>query len=157
MQLQIEQPYVEALVEEFPGLASLKDQLRLGNRVEVFFSQLSNAELAFLGNLYQQAGPAMQARAAQLFTLQKAMNDDGVRFKAEDLEMVLPAMVHYLLTNAIRGWLFTANVTSRALPYVITRLDYLPDSNDETGKVVIEFKANARGALHGFLIKTLPA
>ena len=147
MQLQIEQPYVEALVEEFPGLASLKDQLRLGNRVEVFFSQLSNAELAFLGNLYQQAGPAMQARAAQLFTLQKAMNDDGVRFKAEDLEMVLPAMVHYLLTDAIRGWLFTANVTSRPLPYVITRLDYLPDSNDETGKVVIEFKANARGAL----------
>ena len=147
MKLQIEQPYVEALVEEFPGLNPLKDQLRLGNKIEISFNQLSNTELAFLGNLYKQAGPAMQARAAQLSTLQKALNDDGVKFKPTDLEMVVPAIVRYLLTDAIRGWLFTANVTSKPLPYVVTRIDYTPDSNDETGKVFIELKANAKGTL----------
>lgn len=147
MKFQIEQPYVEAMVEEFPGLAPLQDQLRLGDKVEVAFSQLSNAELAFLGNLYQQAGPALQGRAAQLSTLQKALNDNGVKYNAEDLEMVVPAIVRYLVTDAIRGWLFTANVTRRPLPYVVTRLDFTPDSNDETGKVFIELKANAKGTL----------
>ena len=35
MKLQIEQPYVEAMVEEFPALATLKEQLRFGHRVEI--------------------------------------------------------------------------------------------------------------------------
>ncbi|MHB0990813.1 MAG: AAA family ATPase [Burkholderiales bacterium] len=147
MKLQIEQPYVEAMVEAFPGLASLKEQLGFGNKVEVLFSQLSDVELSFLGNLYRAAGPEMQTRAAQLTTLQQAMNDDGIRFKAEDLEMTVPAIVDYLMANAIRGWLFTANVASKPLPYVLTRLDYTPASNDETGKVMVELKANARGTV----------
>ena len=147
MKLQIEQPYVEAMVEAFPGLASLKEQLGFGNKVEVLFSQLSDVELSFLGNLYRAAGPEMQARAAQLTTLQQAMNDDGIRFKAEDLEMTVPAIVDYLMANAIRGWLFTANVASKPLPYVLTRLDYTPASNDETGKVMVELKANAKGTI----------
>ena len=78
MKLQIEQPYVDALVDAFPGLASLKEQLKFGNKVEVMFSQLSDTEVSFLGNLYQAAGPEMRARAAQLATLQAAMNNDGV-------------------------------------------------------------------------------
>ena len=147
MKLQIEQPYVEAMVEAFPGLASLKEQLGFGNKVEVLFSQLSDVELSFLGNLYRAAGPEMQTRAAQLTTLQQAMNDDGIRFKAEDLEMTVPAIVDYLMANAIRGWLFTANVASKPLPYVLTRLDYTPASNDETGKVMVELKANAKGTI----------
>jgi hypothetical protein len=147
MKLQIERPYVEAMVTEFPGLASLKEQLRFGNKVEALFSQLSEAELNFLRGLYEQAGPEMQVRAAQLATLQRALRGDGERFAADDLEMVLPAMVHYLVTDAIRGWLFTANVTVKPLPYVVSRLDYTPDSNDESGKVFIELKANARGTL----------
>ncbi|HYE35551.1 ATP-binding protein [Methylocaldum sp.] len=157
MKLQIERPYIEAMVEEFPGLAPLKEQLRFGNRIEVPFQQLSNSELAFLGNLYRQAGPDMQARAAQLATLQKAMNDDGVRFAAEDLEMMVPAIARYLATDALRGWLFTANVASRPLPYVITRLDYTPASNDEIGKVFIELKANAKGSIATHTIRILPS
>ncbi|MEJ2553109.1 MAG: ATP-binding protein [Gammaproteobacteria bacterium] len=147
MKLQIEQAYVEAMIDEFPALAHLKGQLRLGNKVEISFSHLSDPELNFLKGLYQQAGPDMQARAAQLSTLQQALNDDGIRFNAPDLERLLPAIVRYLIADAIRGWLFTASVAAKPLPYVITRLDYIPDSNDETGKVLIELKANAKGAL----------
>ncbi|WP_434151958.1 AAA family ATPase [Methylocaldum gracile subsp. desertum] len=157
MKLQIERPYIEAMVEEFPDLAHLKEQLRFGNRVEVPFRQLSSPALAFLGNLYRQAGPEMQAKAAQLATLQQAMNDDGVRFEAEDLEMVLPAIARYLAADAIRGWLFTASVAGRPLPYVITRLDYTPASNDEIGKVFIEMKANAKGAIATQTIRIMPS
>ena len=147
MKLQIERQYVDAMVDAFPALAPLKEQLRFGNKVEVPFQQLSNTEISFLGNLYQAGGPEMRTRAAQLATLQKAMNDDGVRFEAEELEMVVPAIARYLMTNAIRGWLFTANVASKPLPYVVTRLDYTPASNDETGKVFVELKANAKGTI----------
>ncbi|SMF97546.1 ATPase family associated with various cellular activities (AAA) [Methylomagnum ishizawai] len=147
MKLHIERPYIEAMVEEFPDLAHLKEQLRFGNRVEVAFQQLPGPAIAFLGDLYQKGGPEMQARAAQLATLQQAMNDDGVRFAAEDLEMVLPAIARYLAEGGIRGWLFTANVAGRPLPYLLTRLDYTPASNDEIGKIFIELRANAKGAL----------
>ncbi len=147
MKLQIEQPYVEAMVEEFPALATLKEQLRFGHRVEIPASQLSRAELDFLTSLYQLAGPEMQGRAAQLQTLQRALNDDGMRFAADDLEALVPAMVRYLLVDALRGWLFNLNVAGKPLAYVVTRLDYTPQSNDETGKVHIELKANAKAAL----------
>ena len=40
MKLQIERPYFEALASSFPGLASLGEQLRFGDRVEVAFGQL---------------------------------------------------------------------------------------------------------------------
>jgi hypothetical protein len=87
MKLQIERKYVEAMVDEFPGLAALKDQLRFGNKAEVPFKQLSNTELSYLQILYQKAGSEMQGHAAQLSTLQKAMNDDTVKFEEDDLEM----------------------------------------------------------------------
>lgn len=147
MKLQIEGSYLDAMVDTFPGLAPLKEQLRFGNKVEVPFGQLSNAELSYLRDLYQAAGPEMSARAAQLATLQEVMNDNGVRFEAEALEMIVPAIARYLMTNAIRGWLFTANVSGKPLPYVVTRLDYTPSSNDETGKVFVELKANAKGTI----------
>jgi hypothetical protein len=79
MKLQIEQAYVEAMVEEFPALAPLKDQLRLGDKIEVSYSQLSNPELTFLKGLYQQAGPAMQARRKiwKVMTEQFALDVDA--------------------------------------------------------------------------------
>lgn len=147
MKLQIERPYVEALVASFPGLARLKEQLRFGERAEVAFNRLSNAELNFLQELYHRAGPAMQARSAQIATLQRIFDGDGTRFAADDLESVLPAIASYLIASAIRGWLFTASVASRPLPYVVTRLDYTPPSNDETGRIFIELKANAKGTI----------
>lgn len=147
MKLQIERPYIEAMVASFPQLASLKDQLRFGDKVEVAFSQLSSAEVSFLVDLYRQGGPEEQVRSAQIATLQRAFNDKGIRFKAEDLEQVLPAVVRYLVADSVRGWMFTASAASRPLPYVVTRLDYTPPSNDETGRVFIELKANVKGSI----------
>jgi hypothetical protein len=147
MKLQIERPYFEAMVTSFPGLASLREQLRFGDKVEVAFRQLSDAELGFLKDLYSQAGPDMQVRSAQIVTLQRAFRDQSVRFTAMDLESLLPAIARYLMADAIRGWVFTASVSSRPLPYVVTRLDYTPPSNDETGRVFIELKANAKGVV----------
>jgi hypothetical protein len=147
MKLQIERPYIEALAASFPNLASLKEQLRFGDKVEVAFSQLSSAELDHLQELYRAAGPELTARSAHIATLQQAFNGKATRFSAEDLEALLPAISRHLVTNAIRGWMFTTNAASRPLPYVVTRLDYTPASNDEAGRVFVELKANAKGAL----------
>jgi hypothetical protein len=145
MKLQIDRKYVEVMVNEFPELASLKYQLRFGNKAEVPLNQLSNAELSFLQALYQNAGTEMQGRAAQLSTLQKAMNDDAVRFDEEDLEMLLPAVARYLTSNALRGWLFQVNVSGKPMAYVVTRLDFTPSGEEETGRVTLELKGNAKG------------
>jgi hypothetical protein len=145
MKLQIQRQYVEAMVNEFPGLAALKDQLRFGNKAEVPFKQLSNTELSYLQVLYKKAGTTMQGHAAQLSTLQQAMNDDTVRYEEQDLEMLLPACARYLINNAIRGWLFQTNVAGKPMAYVITRLDYTPSGEEETGRVTLEIKANAKG------------
>lgn len=147
MKLQIERNYIEQMVASFPKLASLKEQLRFGDKVEVAFTQLSDDEVTFLVDLYRQGGPEMQVRSAQIATLQRAFNDKGMRFKAEDLESVLPAIVRYLVADSARGWMFTASAASRPLPYVVTRLDYTPPSNDETGRVFIELKANVKGSI----------
>lgn len=62
MKLQIERPYVEALAGAFPNLTPLKEQLRFGDRAEIAFNRLSNAELGFL-----QALPSRGARDAGPF------------------------------------------------------------------------------------------
>ena len=147
MKLQIERPYVDAMLEAFPALTGLKEQLRFGNRVEVAFNQLSHTELTFLQNLYQQAGPNMHGRAAQIATLQKAMNDEGPRFTADDLEKLLPAIAEYLISGAQRGWLFRANASAKPIAYVITRLDFTPPGEEEAGRILLEMKANSRGKI----------
>ena len=145
MKLQIERKYVEAMVSEFPGLAALNDQLRFGNKAEVSFKQLSNTELSFLQTLYKKAGTEMQGHVALLSTLQKPMNDDTVKFEEHDLEMLLPAIARYLINDAIRGWLFQTNVAGKPMAYVVTRLDFTPSGEEETGRVTLELKANAKG------------
>ena len=147
MKLQIERPYVDALVTAFPDLSPLKEQLRLGDKIEVGFDQLPGDALGLLQDLYKKAGPEMHIRSAQIATLRKAFDGDGVRFGEDELEMVLPAIVRYLTSDAKCGWLFTANVANRPLPYVVTRLDYTPPTDDETGRIFIELKANAKGAI----------
>lgn len=157
MNIQIERQYVEALMQRFPARAGLADQLRFSDRVEVDFAHLSDEELTFLEEQYRAAGPDMRARAAQLATLRDALKAGGKRFEANELEQVLPAMVRFLATGAIRGWLFTASVASKPLPYVITRFDYVPASNDEAGKVMIELKSNAKGVLTTNAIRIMAA
>jgi hypothetical protein len=147
MNLQIDRPHFEAMLAAFPKLAPLKEQLKFGSRVEVPFHHLSIAELDHLRTIYTAAGPEFVVKAAHLSTLQKALTSGGERFGAEDLENVVPAIARYLAQDGIRGWLFTANVTNRPLPYVLTRLDYTPPADDAAGKIFLELKANVKGSV----------
>jgi hypothetical protein len=65
----------------------------------------------------------------------------------------VPAIASYLLLDAIRGWLFNVNAAGKPLAYLVTRLDYTPQSNDETGKVYIELKANAKAMLANITLR----
>jgi len=147
MKLHIERPYIDVMMEEFPDLTMLKDQLRFGNRAEITFNQLSTLQLAFLQNLYQQAGPNMQGHAAQIATLQKALNDDGERYSADDLENLMSAIAEYFVKDGIRGWLFRADASAKPIAYVITRLDFTPPGEEEAGRILIELKANSQGKI----------
>jgi len=147
MKLQIERPHVEALVSAFPILSSLQDQLRFGNRVELGFHQLTVDQLDFLSQRYHQAGPQMQGQAAQIGTLANALRGDTERFDGEDLERLMPALAQYLVKDGIRGWLFRTHEAGKPLAYVVTRLDYTPPGQEETARILIELKTNAKAKL----------
>jgi hypothetical protein len=147
MQLQIEQPYVDAMMAQFPELSSLAEQLRFGNKALVSIEQLDRTSLAYLQNLYENAGSSMQARAAQIGTLKTALNDEGERYGADDLEKLVAGIADFLINGAIRGWLFHANMAGRPMPYLVTRLDYTPPGEEEAGRIFIEIKANSMGKL----------
>lgn len=143
MRLQIEQPYIGAMIERFPELASLTEQLNFGNHVIVALEQLNPDSLSYLHNLYQDAGH--DNRAAQVATLRQAINDEGERFGEQDLEPLLGALAEYLVSDAIHGWLFQANMAGRPMPYLVSRLDYTPPSEEEAGRIFVELKANTLG------------
>lgn len=156
MKLRIERPYVEAMIKAFPRLDDLTEQLRFGNSAEVAFSQLADEEVTFLREIYGRGDADQRARAAQLGTLQHAMNDEGPRFEGDDLEPLVPAIANFLIKDAIRGWLFSAAITGKPTAWVVTRIDFTPPSNDEAGRVLIELKANAKGRLASVNVMFLP-
>jgi hypothetical protein len=147
MKLQIDRLQIEAMLTAFPRLAFVRDQLRFGNRVELSFNQLEAAELDLLQSLYAAGDPDQQARAAQMATLRQALAEGGKRFAAEELEMAVPAIARYLAEDAVHGWVFSAAITGKPLAYVVTRLDYTPPSEEESGKIFIELKANAKARM----------
>jgi hypothetical protein len=147
MKLRIERTHVEAMIKEFPRLAGLTEQLRFGNSAEVALSQLVNTEISYLRDIYASGDADYRARAAQLSTLQQALSDSGERFEGDDLEPLVPAIATYLAKDAIRGWLFSASISGKPTAWVVTRLDFTPPSNEESGRVLIELKANAKGRL----------
>jgi DNA polymerase III delta prime subunit len=157
MNIEIEKRHVEALVTRFPAQAGLAAQLRFSDRVEVELRHLSSQELDFLEEIYRVSGPEMRARAAQLATLRAALASTDRRFEGNELEDVLPELVRHLTTAPINGWLFTASVAAKPLPYLVTRIDYVPTSNDEAGKILIEMKANAKGTLQSSMIRVMAA
>jgi hypothetical protein len=155
IKLHIARPYVEALAADFPELESLKAQLLFGDKVEIPFQQLSPPQIDRLHALYGEAGPHMRNARAQLATLRTAFAESGERFTSADLEAVVPAIAAFLVEGAQRGWLFAMNVAGRPLPYVVARIDYTPPSNDETGRIFVELKANAKGELNTVQLRIL--
>jgi len=145
MNLQIDKVHVDALVDQFPDLTGLKDQLKLGSRAEVPFYNFTAEQLRFLRERYEAAGTRMAGRAAQLLTFEAAVNDSGRRYTEDDLERVLPDLMAFLLENAIRGWLFRANAAGKPTAYLVARLDFTPPGEEESGRLLIELKANAMG------------
>src|SRR5512145_713153 len=83
MKLQIERPHIAAMLQVFPRLAYVEEQLRFGNKVEIPFGNLNDEELAFLRGLYAEGGAELRARAAQIATLQQALRSGGRRFAPE--------------------------------------------------------------------------
>jgi len=148
MKLQLVRPHVQALVERFPALAaSLNDQLRFGHRIELHSGTLPVEAIEFLAALHELPDTAAAGRAAQLHALAAVLRDDSPRLRAQDgLESVVPALVRYLARDAQRGWLFAANVAGKPLAWVPTRIDFVTGSSEELAKVMVELKANARGA-----------
>ncbi|MEQ1530490.1 MAG: ATP-binding protein [Methylococcales bacterium] len=147
MKLHIERRYVESLIETFPNQMALKEQLRFGNKAEVSYQQLAANEWRYLLDLYRNAGAAMQNQAALLATLQKTLHADSERYEAGQLELLLPAIAHYLIDDAIRGWLFHADAQGRTSAFLITRLDYTPPGEEEAGRILLELKANTKGKI----------
>jgi len=148
MKLHLERAHVQSLTEQFPDLGGLQDQLRLGHRIEVHARALPLPALDHLADLFRDASPALTGRAAQLRGLVTAMRSEAPRFPpGSPLEQVLPALVRLLSEGTERGWLFAVNVAGRPLPWVPTRIDYVPGSSEEMGKVMVELKAHARATL----------
>jgi hypothetical protein len=147
MKLHIERKHIEAMLRAFPRLAFVQEQLRFGNRVEIPFNELSDEELDYLRGLYADGDAELRARGAQIGTLQQALRAGGKRFEPEELEMAVPAIARYLAEDATRGWVFSASITGKPLAYVVTRLDYTPPSEEESGKIYIELKANAKARM----------
>ena len=148
MKLQIDRPHVEAMIAHYPDMQPLSEQLKFANKAEIPFQQLSTAQLGFLRERYEAAGPHMQGRAAQIATLEHALSDEAERFQEGELEKMLPAIAEYLLKDAVRGWLFKANVSGKPIAYVVSRIDFTPPGDEETGRILIELKANAMAKIN---------
>ncbi|WP_040294973.1 AAA family ATPase [Beggiatoa alba] len=143
MKLLIERTYVEAMVTKFPELHSLAEQLKFGNKAELPFHHLSTEHLGHLHSLYVATGEKMSGQAAQIATLRQALMDGGRRFEEGQLEELLPAIAEFLLKDAIRGWVFKANSAGKPLPYLIVRLDFSPPAEEESGRILLDLKANS--------------
>ncbi len=147
MKLIIDRPYAEALTRHFPELATLTSQLKFGNRAEIPLEQLSPEQLQQLQLLYAAAGPQMEVRAAQLATLQKALASEGRRYAEQDLERLVPDIAAFLIQDVIRGWLFRINASGKPYPYLVTRIDFTPPGEEESGRILLDLKANSMGKI----------
>lgn len=155
MKLSIERPYVEALAERFSELGALQAQLKFGSRAELPLEQATQAHLEYLHQLYVLAGPSMELRAAQLATIAAVLADDSERFGEGDLERMVPAVALFLIQRAVRGWLFRLNVAGKPIAYLVSRLDFTPPGEEETGRILIELKANSMARIASLTVQIL--
>ena len=147
MKLVVERDVVEALVVDFPGCAGLLAQPRFTDRVEVGLAALSGDELGRLHDLVAERGTLAGGQAEQLAALARVARDDGRRFDADDLDELAPQLALFLVEGATRGWLFRMTPQGRPQPWLVTRLDYIPPGEEESGRIILEVKANSRGRI----------
>ncbi|TVZ38807.1 ATPase family protein associated with various cellular activities (AAA) [Alteromonadaceae bacterium 2753L.S.0a.02] len=155
MKLQIEKPYVEAMVSRFSELEFLSEQLKFGSRAEVAFQRFSADHMNYLKDLYAAAGPTMEGRVAHIATLQSAISANDEKFDKGDLEKLVPAVTRFLTEKAIRGWMFKINSAGKPLAYLVTRVDFTPPGEEESGRLLIELKTNSLGKIQTVNISIL--
>lgn len=88
------------MVKQFNELDFLLDQLKLGSRAEVSFQRFSPEQMGYLRDLYDNDGPRMQGRSAQLATLQEALTASEEKFASGDIEKLVPAITRFLTEMA---------------------------------------------------------
>ena len=147
MKLYIDKPYLESLVQRFPDLDSLLEQLKFGHRVETPFTRFTIDQLDFLSQLYQNSSSHMAGHAAQIKTLTQALSRHSETFAEGQLESLIPMLVNYLLEDGIKGWLFKANGEGKPIPYLVGRIDFTPPGEEEAGRILLDLKANAMAKL----------
>lgn len=147
MKLVVERDVVEALAVEFPERAALLAQPRFSDRIEVGLTGLSGPEIGRLHDLVATRGGLSRGHVDQLAALARAAVAEGPRYGADDLERFAPALALWLVEGVSRGWLFRMNAAGRPRPWLVTRLDYTPPGEEESGRVVVELKANTRGKI----------
>lgn len=59
----------------------------------------------------------------------------------------MPALAEFLINDTIRGWLFKANRSGKPIAYLVSRIDFTPPGEEETGRILIDLKANAMGKI----------
>ncbi|MCV6597508.1 MAG: AAA family ATPase, partial [Mangrovicoccus sp.] len=91
----------------------------------------------------------------QIITLRGVMEEPRKIYGGEELEDFMVDLARYLTSDAIRGWLFSNDISRKPLAYVVTRLDFTPTTNDESGRIFIELKANAKGTLVTKMIRIM--
>lgn len=143
MKLVVERRFVEAMARHYPDMSPYTEQLKFGNRAEIPSHNLSGQQLGTLCELYREAGAAMQGRAAQIATLQRALGETLRVYREGELEQLVAGITEYLLQDAICGWLFQANTSGKPIAYLVSRIDYTPGGEEETGRIMIELQANA--------------
>lgn len=148
MKIQIEKHVAEALVQQFTELTNLLEQLKLGSRVEVPFYELTTEQLGYLGDIYSNAGHPMKSRAAQIRTLESALGYSGTRYREGELESLVADVIEFLLQDGIRGWLFQATVSAKPIAWLVTRIDFTPPGEEESGRILVELKANGMGKVN---------
>ncbi|MGB1092389.1 MAG: AAA family ATPase [Oceanobacter sp.] len=142
MKFVIDKPFVESLVDRFEELGFLTEQLKFGTKAEIAFQQLAQAHVEHLHQLYSEAGKSYQSQAALVATLLQAMGPEHGSYERGDLERMVPDLVNYLAEGAERGWLFKVNQAGKPLPWLVTRIDFTPPGEEESGRILIELKAN---------------
>ena len=156
MKLVVGRDVVEAWAIDFPERATLLAQPRFSDRIEVGLSGLSPDELVRLHDLVDACGGLERGRADQLAALARATAAAGKTFGPDDLDRFAPALALWLVEDVVRGWLFRMSPDGRPQPWLVTRLDYTPPGEEESGRVIVEMKANSRGriAVESLLIRT---
>ncbi|MEM0910549.1 MAG: AAA family ATPase [Pseudomonadota bacterium] len=134
--------YINELAVKFPELSHLQKQLKFGQRAEVSLQSLTSDQLAHLRQLYEKDENSTALQTSQIAAVYDVFVATETKFEEGQLEHVFLALANLLVNDCINGWLYKFNSAGRPLPYLVSRIDFTPPNDDETGKIFLDIKAN---------------